>query len=308
MDIKKNLYSKTGVVLEKLSLELLLVEVSERIPKIQDLSTKFEVGRGTIQAALKMLEQTGCIVLESKGHLGTFLRKKNWHELLKLAGVERVFGVMPLPYSKKYEGLATAFHNEINQLGLPLSIAFMSGADARLKEVSENRYDFTLASKFSATQYMNGDQNLMIALEFGSESYLSKHGLITVKPIEEIERPMKIGIDSFSIDQRLLTLAEFKGQDVELVEQNYMHLTQCLLTGEIDGAIWNVDEFVHNQTYYIYPLSSQLEPGFNQMLNEAVCVIRKDNELVQYLLEKLSVSRMRGIQEKVEKGLFSPKY
>ena len=154
MEIYEPLYSKKVLILQKVAEELLFVDVNERIPKIGELAEKYQVGRGTIQTALKNLESMSCIKLDSRGHLGTYLRTKDVTCLLKYAGTSRITGVMPLPYSKKYEGLASGFNSEFEKLDVNLNIAFMRGAKLRLEGAKEGRYDFALVSRYSALEAM----------------------------------------------------------------------------------------------------------------------------------------------------------
>jgi YhfZ C-terminal domain/Helix-turn-helix domain len=308
LDMMENFYSKSGLTLKKIAEELLFYDLDERIPKISDLAEKFEVGRGTIQTGLKILEENNCIKLESRGHLGTFLRKKDVASLLKYSGVDRVLAVMPLPYSRKYEGLATGLTSEFERLNLSLNIAFMRGAKLRLEGVKEGRYDFALVSKSSALEEMENDHDLMIALSFGKQTYVSKHAVIFSNPTKkQIEDGMKIGIDTYSTDQKILTYAETEGKDIDYIQLNYMHLLQHLKANTIDAAIWNVDE-IDTTLYHVEPLTSKKAIQHEEEISEAVCVIRKDNRKIEYILNYLSKEKIVEIQKDVERGNIMPKY
>ncbi len=308
MEIYEPLYSKKVRILQKIAEDLLFVDVNERIPKVGELAEKFEVGRGTIQTALKNLESVSCIKLESRGHLGTFLRSKDVPCLLKYAGTSRIIGVMPLPYSKKYEGLASGFNSEFESLDVNLNIAFMRGAKLRLEGVKEGRYDFALVSKYSALEAIRENKDLEIGLSFGMNTYVSKHAVIFADADnKKIENGMKVGIDSFSTDQKTLTMAETKDFDVEYIDLNYMHLLQHLKANSIDAAIWNTDE-IDLEMYHTAPLSSELAKKEEQQITEAVCVIRKNNKKLEYLLNILSITQIKETQHKVEQGKYIPKY
>ena len=54
---------------------MLSIQQGERIPTVQEFSVKIGLARGTIQNALKFLIDQNAIELESRGHLGTFLKK-----------------------------------------------------------------------------------------------------------------------------------------------------------------------------------------------------------------------------------------
>ncbi|MGD6960877.1 GntR family transcriptional regulator YhfZ [Fictibacillus phosphorivorans] len=308
MEIFEPLYSKKVLVLQKIAEELLFVDVNERIPKIGELADKYQVGRGTIQTALKNLESVSCIKLDSRGHLGTFLRAKDISCLLKYAGTSRIIGVMPLPYSKKYEGLASGFNSEFEKLDLNLNIAFMRGAKLRLEGVKEGRYDFALVSKYSALEAIKENKELEIVLRFGTGTYVSKHAVIFADVNnKEVKSGMKIGIDSFSTDQKTLTMAETKDLDVDYVDLNYMHLLQHLKAKSIDAAIWNTDE-IDLEMYHTSPLSSTLAKKEELQITEAVCVIRKNNKKLEYMLNLISINQVIETQRKVEEGKRIPKY
>lgn len=308
--MKENFFSKQGLILQKLAEELLFIELDERLPKVSDFSEQFEVGRGTIQTALKILENDNCIKLEPRGHLGTFLRDKSIPDLIKYSGSNQIQGVMPLPYSKKYEGLATGFTSELEDLGLTLNIAFMRGSKPRIDGVKEGRYDFALLSKCSALEELDGDKSssLNIAAEFGEKTYVSGHAIIFANPEhKKLENGMKIGIDSFSNDQKKLTLAEAEGLEIDYLELNYMHLIQHLKARTIDATIWNMDE-IDSESFNIQPLSSKGARAYEKKMNEAVCVIKKQNRKMAYILNLLNTKKIVEIQGKVIKGDIIPKY
>ncbi|MEH7336305.1 GntR family transcriptional regulator YhfZ [Neobacillus drentensis] len=309
MDNLENLFTKKGILLQKVAEELLFIEVNERLPKIGDFAAKFHVGRGTVQTVLKKLEDENCIKLEARGHLGTFLRYKNISNLLRFSGANQITSVMPLPYSKKYEGLATGITSQFEQLGISLNIAFMRGSKPRLHGVKDGRYDFALVSKFSAIEEMKKDRSLKIALEFGAKTYVSEHAVIFSDPEKKnISDGMKVGIDSFSTDQQILTNAEVQGlNNIQYLEFNYMHLLQHLKAQTVDAMIWNVDEINHS-AYNIQPLTSPLALQFEKHMNEAVCVIRSENRKMEYILHHLSLTRIVETQTKVVNGDLIPKY
>lgn len=308
MQIFESLLSKKGMILQRIAETILFIDENKRIPRIGDLAQSYNVGRGTIQSALKYLEETGSIALQPKGHLGTYLRKKNIPLLLKYCGTERLAGIMPLPYSKKYEGLASGLSAECVKQGLDLSIAFMRGAALRLAEVNNGRYDFALVSKFSASEAMKQYPELTVALSFGNNTYVSKHAIIFADRNKyRIEDGMKIGVDSYSTDQEILIRAETMNKDVELVELNYMHLLEHLKAKTIDATIWNIDE-VDSERFNMMPLSSPIAKEEEYQIGEAVCVIRKDNKKADYIMNLLNLLDIREIQKLVETGDHIPKY
>lgn len=133
MDIKSKLMQKMGLMSENLSIEFMQLDMDDRIPTIAELTEKYNTARGTVQTALKILQDYDAIRLESRGHLGTFIKYIDHLKLLEIAGTNSLVGVMPLPYSKRYEGLATGVFNTLNEEGLTVNLAFMRGSNHRLK-------------------------------------------------------------------------------------------------------------------------------------------------------------------------------
>ncbi len=304
----ENLFLKSGLITRKLAEELLFLKVGDRIPKIVDFTEKFQVGRGTIQSAFKRLEELECIKTESKGHLGTFLRSKNTKELLRCAGIERITAVMPLPYSKKYEGIASGLTFEFERLNLSLNIAFMRGAKPRIEGVKEGRYEFALVSRFSALEELEQNKNLEIGLSFGEQTYVSTHTIIFADPKKSaIVDGMKIGVDNNSTDHKTLVYAETEDKKVDYIELNYMHLLKNLQAENIDATIWNLDEIDLND-FHLRPLSSKKALDYGRNMNEAVCIIKKGNKKLEYILELLSKEKVVRIQSLVESGEYIPRY
>ena len=64
------LYQKIGVTIEKLALNLLSKNAGDRIPPIAQYQEEFEVSRGTIQNAIRYLEEAGAVSLTHHGHQG----------------------------------------------------------------------------------------------------------------------------------------------------------------------------------------------------------------------------------------------
>lgn len=303
----QGLNSKSSVVLKNLAEELLFIELDSRIPRIEELSGKYGVGRGTIQNVLKKMEESQCITLESRGHLGTFLRNKNMDLLLQCCGVSSIIGVMPLPYSRKYEGLATAMHASFEKIGIPLHCAFMRGATVRLDNVIDGRYDFALVSKYAAMSAIRKSDDLVIVKEFGGGSYVSRHAVVFAEETNGIQDGMKIGIDSYSIDQQVLTNFEVKDKDVELINLNYMHLLEHLKAKSIDAMVWNVDE-IDKGSFFLSELSSEEALEMDNEMSQAVCVINKNNKKMEFMFNQISTEHVMQVQKQVELGVLIPKY
>ena len=227
--IDESLYSKNGLAARYIARELIDIEAGQRIPRVSDFTEKLSLGRGTVQGALKLLEDMRAIRLESRGHLGTFLLKRDLNLLFEIAGIGPIIGVMPLPYSRKYEGLATGIIEVFEKINKRTGLAYMRGALPRVEALKSRRYDFAIMSLLAAEEAVAKYEGLAINKTFGPESYVTSHKIFFSNDhSSKIKDGMRIGIDYSSVDQAELTLLDCEGQKVELVEAGDLRLRQRL--------------------------------------------------------------------------------
>ncbi|MCW6075111.1 hypothetical protein LAV44_07200 [Clostridium sporogenes] len=308
MDIKSKLMQKNGLMAMTLAKEFLPMEEGDRILTVAQISEKYKTARGTIQAALKFLQEYGAIVLEPRGHLGTFINKISYEKLLEISDIKTIVGVMPLPYSKGYEGLATGLYNTLSATSFNISLAYMRGANNRVQALKEERYDFVVMSKLAAEYYINNGEDIEIVLGFDPHSYVNEHIVIFKnKEDKEIKDGMNVGIDYSSIDHEILSLYQCEGKNVNYVSMIYSQILNKILSGEIDAAIWNKDDIKDNDKKFNY--YSIRNEKFNYADTEAVIVVNKNNEYLTKLLKKfLDKDQILDIQKKVVNEEIIPNY
>lgn len=307
MDYHQKLLSKNGISTMTLAKEFLLWQIGEKIPTVSDLKEKVGLARGTIQNSIKFLQENDAIRLESKGHLGTFLIAKNTSILLAFAGITSIVGVMPLPYSKRYEGFATGLIVAMeNQFNLPASMAYMRGATNRIAMLLADRYDFAIVSRYAANNMMKKNDSIQIVKAFGRHSYLSEHVIVFHDAnCKAIEDGMKIGIDNDSIDQRVLTENACTGKRVEFVHVEYNQILEKVMSGELDAAIWNEDEITDKRVHINYVVL----PSENSDDTEAVMVVNaKRHEMAGLLRELIDTKVVLDNQKLVLEGKITPSY
>lgn len=287
---------------------MISIQQGERIPTVQEFSVKIGLARGTIQNALKFLIDQNAIELESRGHLGTFLKKKNMRALFGFAGIDSIVGVMPLPYSKRYEGLATGLITGLeNQYDIPMSLAYMRGAQNRIAMLMDGRYDFAIVSQYAAQGIIKNDKaEISIVKSFGRHSYLSNHILLLHdKNVNGIRNGMRIGVDKDSVDQMKLTEKVCKDYAVEFVPMNYNNVIDFVIKGKVDAAIWNEDELQDKSLDINYiKVNSDYQAD-----TEAVLVVKRENETMFRLLDEIiSVETVLDTQRLVMEDKISPSY
>lgn len=307
MKYKEMLYSKNGLSTMALAKLFLGLKEGEKIPTVTELNDKIDLARGTIQNSIKMLQSQGAIRLESRGHLGTFLKHKDMRILLEFAGITSIVGVMPLPYSKRYEGFATGIIVAMeNQYGMPVSMAYMRGAQNRISMLLSDRYDFAIISKFAALEMQKKKMDIQIVKSFGEYSYLSHH--ITVfhdASKKAIEDGMRVSIDKDSIDQSQLTMRICEGKKVTFVPLAYNQILEKTLNGEVDAAIWNEDE-VTDKLVSINYQPVQLNDTAD---TEAVLVVDSNKkEMAMLLNDMIDIKTVLSNQKLVLDGKITPSY
>ncbi|WP_032122557.1 GntR family transcriptional regulator YhfZ [Clostridium amazonitimonense] len=303
MDLKAKLMQKNGYMAMTLAKEFIAKDIEDRIETIANLAEKHNTARGTIQSALKFLQEYKAICLESRGHLGTFITYIDYGKLLEVADTRTILGVMPLPYSKRYEGLATGIHNSSFAERFPLNLAYMRGAKNRLEALEEGRYDFAVMSCLAAEHYIKHGEPIIIAMNFGSNSFVDNHIMAFNNSCQcEIKDGMRVGVDTSSLDHEIMTVKECEGKKVELVHLLYSQIISNLIKGKIDAAICTIDEVKDKHLDVKYKITSG---EYSDKNTEAVLVINKEREemgkLISKFLKKEEVLKYQNqvIEEKI---------
>ncbi|MBE6055116.1 MAG: hypothetical protein E7212_14675 [Clostridium sartagoforme] len=308
MDVQSKLMQKLGIAITSLAVEFLPLNEGDRIKTVAELAEIYETARGTIQSAIKFLKEEEAITLESRGHLGTFIKEIDYIKLLELTGIKSLVGVMPLPYSKRYEGLATGIYKCLNENGVNTNLAFMRGSNHRLKALEDGRYDFAVTSRLTADFYLENFKDIQIVKAFGSFSYVNEHIIVVSENFNgEFKKGTKVGIDTSSIDQFMLTKKYFEGLEVQYVPLNYNHFLSSIKDNRIDAAIWNLDDLQDRaEDIKFIPLDREKNDIKD---TEAVIIANKKNSIVPVLFTRLlEVNEVREYQKLVMEKRIMPQY
>lgn len=239
MDVSGLLMSRAGFVAMRLAQRLAAQSPGDRIPRFEDLAAELGCGKGTVQAGFDLLGDAGGIKLRSRGRLGTFVDTIDHTVLWQLAGQRSVSVAMPLPYSRRYEGLATGLHASFAEAGIPLTLMFMRGSVARLRALSESRADFVMMSALAA----ESNDDLEIVHNYGAGSYVASHCLVIAAGLDPASPGLRVGVDPASADQVRLVEQAFGALPAERrVLLSYNQLDSAFREGLIDATVWNADE------------------------------------------------------------------
>lgn len=306
MDVNQKLMSKNGLACIKLAKNLIKIPIGGRLPTVNDLSAENEIPVGTVHNALKTLIDSDAVKIVSKGHMGSYLVDKDIKKLLHLIGVRYLFGAMPLPYTRRYEGLASGLISQMeNSYDIPVNLAYMRGSKTRIVMLTSGRYDFAIVSKVAAEEYIKQYNDVSIVIDFGPYSYTSQHVIMFHdKNIKEIKDGMKIGVDRSSIDQLKMTEKACEGKNVEFVEVQYSRIIENVIDGSIDATVMNIDEAIDKKMDVNYvPIDVGLEN------TTAVLVVDSNrSEIIDLINAILDKKQVLAIQKHVLDGKIQPSY
>ena len=300
-------YKMRGLALTFLAKKYLLLEPDDRVPTVEEFCKESNISQGTMQAAISILKEDGAISTRSRGHLGTFVENVNHQKLLSYLGNRTLVGSLPLPYTKKYEGLATGIYKAFFNNEIQVSLSYMNGSEKRLSGLQEDRSNFIITSGLTADYLIKKNGNLAEFLVLPEQTYVTKHVLVFRKGEDaQIKSGAKIGVDTQSIDYTLLTKYVTKGKDVQLVQMPYNQVSKSIEEGLIDFAIWNEDEVVEHN----YPLAyNEIDNNLTVRSSQAVFVGKKTDIFTKSILEKtIDVDKLLSTQKKVISGELLPEY
>jgi hypothetical protein len=279
------LMHRLGFTIQSLSMLFFSMDPGDRFLPVAELSEQFSIARGTIQTALAYIQESGAVDLVHRGHVGTFIQQLDRSKLLALMDRNSIAGVMPLPYSKRYEGFATGLYISLQKIGFEVFLAFMRGSSNRIKGLKNKRFDFVVLSGLSAEKIVSEDHSLEILCTFGEKTYVGSHILVVSDDWEKNTGKKKIGIDYTSNDQLTLTKRYFAGQDVEYVSFIYSQLLSAVRTGKIDAAVWNSDDIgIQSNGLRYKDLELAVTDGND---TEAAVICRSDDSITKTVFKKI---------------------
>lgn len=306
--MRGELYQKLGIIVSKMAAEFLGKEAGERIDSVSEYQEKYQVSRGTIQNAFTYLKEYNAVQLIHRGHMGTFIVSLDYPKLQSLCNFKSLQGIMPLPYSKGYQGLATALYEELS--GFDISLVYSRGAANRIKRVGEGIYQFAICSKYAAEKAMEDNENIKIIFDFGPKSYLTKHVVIfRDSKCNRIQEGMRVAYDRSSLDQCEITTMLTKNiKGIKYVDLRADQTIAAILSGSIDAGVWNYDDILERgySNLHIKPIPKEMDLS---KLSTAVMIIGKDNDGLETMLRKnINVKHVKKIQSEVKSGKKVPNY
>lgn len=273
------LLEKNGLICREVARELISLAPGSRLKTTSEYARLLRAGQGTVQKAFKTLEGMGAIILESRGHLGTYLLEKDLRRLWAVSGLGTVTGVMPLPDSGEFEGIATALTQLFKDAGIPLNLLHLNGARRRI-EYLRSGADFVVLSRFSAERVCSQEPDLKVLLGCGANTFYTADSLTVLVRREAEGAIRRVGIDETSWDHAEITRLEFDQAPVEFVLSPYHMIPDLILEGTLDAAVWRRTTRrveAASQTLSFLPLRSDSARRISRDLSALAVVGAKDN-------------------------------
>jgi YhfZ C-terminal domain/Helix-turn-helix domain len=303
--------TRNGMAARQLAALLLHHDADSRLPRLRDFAGELKVGNGTVQAGLQLLEAAGAVETRARGHLGTFLVRADRAVLWRLAGLGTLLAAMPLPYSRRYEGLATGLRAAFEEAGAPFAITFMRGASTRLGALLEGKADLVVLSRFAA-DHIAEEHPVELVADLGPRTYVGSHGLLLRRGTPLRSEGLRVAVDSSSEDLRLLASRVFAGrEDVQWVESSYMQLRGLFAQGLVDATVWNLDEVRDHlgPDVEVVPLDEEITRELT-MRNSSAALIGRTGETgaLDAVRASLDFGLVTGVQDEVLRGERVPQY
>ncbi len=292
--------SKEGKSLVAMSRYLLSTEDGTKLQTVEELADQFGISIGYVSRALKTIEKNKAIILNKSGRNGTVLLNKNHSMLFKMSGLSKLICSMPLPYTKKYEGLSSAIKEQLDDV----YFAYMKGASLRGECLSNGVYDMAIMSELASKSLVE-EGNMEVILNLGPQSYTVGHRLIFRE--NEKETIQTVGIDPESPDQVILTQMLFAEQNINYVEINYSDGLTSIQNHKIDAMVWELKDVSILSLLNLH--SELIEHPHKQESSSAVILIRKEDVFLKnYLLSVLDVPKLLAYQSAVCERIILPSY
>lgn len=294
------LLSKHGLVVTELARALLDGERGDALPRVQEYAQLLNASPGTVQSALQYLQATGAGRLQPRGRLGTFVIDLNYPLLWALARQRPLAGALPLPYSRRFEGLATGIRAQFARRALDLDFRFLRGAAARLQALSNGECDWALLSGFAVDTAAAHGFAVDVVAELEAGTYMSEPRLLLANAARALVDGMRVGMDPKSADHTYLVRAVSRGKRIRFVDVDYSQALRLLLAGDIDATVWSGEEIPPERNgLAAIPLDAQLEPVVERLGRAAVVVAQGNRAAAHVLHAVLDLPELHAIQQDV---------
>ena len=295
---QEELLSKQGKIVTQLAEDLLIRQVDDRVPSMQDYADLFTASVGTVQSAVNYLQSEHAVEFVSRGRLGAFIDAINYDLLWTIAKNRLMVGTQPLPYSRQLAGLATALRSQFLNHQIDGNFRYVRGSNTRMQMLQSNLCDWVVISRYAAETANVHGFDIEIAFNLGHNTYTTDQVMLIRDEFEpKLSDGLRIGIDMNSSDHAYLVRSVTRNYAITFVEIEYQRGVELLLANEIDAVIWTSTDLPPSNIHVI-EIDQQQERFIT--LSEAVIVICPDDLAVKHVLSSIiDVNSVQQIQHEV---------
>ena len=171
--------NRAAFVTRHLARRLLSIFPGERIPTTSDIAGELGVGFGTVEKAIVALRDGKVIKTRARGQMGTFLLERDLPRQWVVAGLGAAVGLLPIPNSMLFVGLATGITKWFETTGVPFTLNFKNGGRSRVSALVDGRADFVVVSGRTAELVCAQYDTLLAAFSLPERSYYAGHHIIS---------------------------------------------------------------------------------------------------------------------------------
>ncbi|MEV5611704.1 GntR family transcriptional regulator YhfZ [Streptomyces sp. NPDC052225] len=303
--------TRNGLAARRLAVLLMGHEPQARLPRVKDFAEELGCGNGTVQAALRLLEESGAIETAARGHLGTFLIASDRAILWRLSGLGTLRCALPLPHSRRFEGIASGLRAAFEAAGTPFSPTYMRGAGARCAALLEGGVDLVVLSRLAADRLIERHKGrLSLVADLGPATYVGAYGCLLHEGAALDTPGLRVAVDHASLDQRLLAERAFAGRDdIRWVESSSMGVRELLAQRRADATVWSLDEAQHLPGVEVLPLGEEVTRDLEPRASSAALIGRTEGaEALSAARGVLDPGRVTRVQAEVVRGERVPSY
>ena len=282
------------------------IPVGGQVPTTVELATRANTAQGTVQAALGRLEESGALRISSHGSRGRRVVSRDISALWLASAGGALTGVMPLPDSREFSGLATALSDAAESRGIPLQLLFRQGSTVRLQFLESGRVDFTVASATVAHSQPGQTASLTLA----PHTYYQKDSVVVITASgREVGTPDRVPVDRSSHDHLQLTQSEFP--NAQLVDAPYSFIPELVVSGEFDAAVWHrsaSSPLLIGSGITIHPLRHRKSDAADSLDRAAIVWRSQDTAVGGVMSDVFTAARLEKVQQEVMDGVRIPQF
>lgn len=287
---------------------LLGIGPGDRLPTVRDLAARHGASVGATQEALARFEVDGAIAVDRQGRSATLVRRV-LGDLWSAAEGGPLILALPLPSTRRIEGLATAIKAKLAEAAVESYLVFIRGSRQRILALRQQRCHAVVMSALAAKELCGPGEDTVLELPVGS--FVKEHHVYVASDREAPGEPLRVVMDRDSLDFQLLTELEFRGSGATFVPATYMQFPRLMAERRAEAVIWDVEEAESRMPSFVRdrPLSQGVLDRIGDSNLRAACVTRASDSSVRHILTAcLDPATVMQIQREVVESRRVPEY